>query len=214
MTAMRWNVQHVFSVRSSDADRYGLDQIRSSSIALAFSVIGLLWISSKVFRLVLVLLELYVLPGMSLKRFGAANGKSNFGKGSWAVVTGATDGIGREFALQLARKGFNVFLASRTPEKLGQVAAEIEQQTPGIKTKTQSIDFSAGDDSQYAVLAAGLKGLDIGVLVNNVGMSHDMPVPFAETPEEEMLRIAEINVKATLRVTRIVAPGMVDRYVQ
>lgn len=41
------------------------------------------------------------------------------------VVTGATDGIGREFALQLAKSGFNIFLASRSPEKLNGVATEV-----------------------------------------------------------------------------------------
>lgn len=41
------------------------------------------------------------------------------------VITGATDGIGKEFAIQLAKAGFNILLVSRSPEKLGAVAAEI-----------------------------------------------------------------------------------------
>jgi 17beta-estradiol 17-dehydrogenase / very-long-chain 3-oxoacyl-CoA reductase len=79
-----------------------------------------------------------VVCAMQLKKFGAQ-------KGSWAgvstsatsiiqsrnhsfyfvVVTGATDGIGKEFSLQLAKAGFNVVLASRTAEKLKAVAIEI-----------------------------------------------------------------------------------------
>lgn len=47
--------------------------------------------------------------------------------------------------------------------------------------------------------------------VNNVGKSHDMPVPFAETSPEELEDIVEINVAATLRVSRMVVPGMVER---
>jgi 17beta-estradiol 17-dehydrogenase / very-long-chain 3-oxoacyl-CoA reductase len=45
------------------------------------------------------------------------------------VVTGCTDGIGREFALQLAEKGFNIVLVSRNPDKLAKVATEIGELT-------------------------------------------------------------------------------------
>lgn len=71
-----------------------------------------------------LVLDLYVLPGVSLSKFGAAK-KGQPGQGAWAVVTGATDGIGKEFALQLAKRGFNVFLASRTTAKLQAVQEEI-----------------------------------------------------------------------------------------
>jgi len=53
-----------------------------------------------------------------LTRFGAR-------KGAWAVVTGATDGIGKEFALQLAKSGFNIILVARNKDLLSQSAAEI-----------------------------------------------------------------------------------------
>lgn len=53
-----------------------------------------------------------------LKRYGAK-------KGAWAVVTGATDGIGKEFAIQLAKAGFNVMLVARNKELLSQTAGEI-----------------------------------------------------------------------------------------
>ncbi len=119
---------------------------------------------------------------------------------SWAVVTGATDGIGRVFAIQLAKKGFNILLVSRSPEKLGSVAAEIEAASPGVRTKTQAIDFALGDERQYEGLEHTVKDLNIGVLVNNVGKSHNMPVTFAETTEEEMEDIIEINVVSVLRV--------------
>ena len=51
--------------------------------------------------------------------------KSRSEQGSWAVVTGATDGIGKEFAFQLAKAGFNILLVSRTADKLKTVAADI-----------------------------------------------------------------------------------------
>mgnify|MGYP000418572904 CR=1 FL=1 len=56
---------------------------------------------------------------MQLRRYGRA--------GSWAVVTGASDGLGKEYAMQLAAKGFNLVLVSRTQSKLDTLAKEIEQ---------------------------------------------------------------------------------------
>ena len=53
-----------------------------------------------------------------LKKYGA-------GKGAWAIVTGASEGIGREFALQLAKKGFNVLIMSRSKDKLDALCCEI-----------------------------------------------------------------------------------------
>jgi 17beta-estradiol 17-dehydrogenase / very-long-chain 3-oxoacyl-CoA reductase len=56
-----------------------------------------------------------------------------------------------------------------------------------------------------------IENLDIAVLVNNVGASHDMPVPFLQTPGTELEGIISINCLATLRVTQLVGPGMVAR---
>ncbi|KAJ1821646.1 hypothetical protein LPJ60_002489, partial [Coemansia sp. RSA 2675] len=65
-----------------------------------------------------VLMDLFVREAISFESYGA-------GKGYWAVVTGCTDGIGKEMALQLADKGFNIILLSRTPAKLESVKEEI-----------------------------------------------------------------------------------------
>ena len=53
--------------------------------------------------------------------------------------------------------------------------------------------------------------LDVAILINNVGKSHDIPVPFVQTPQDEMKDIITINCKATLKVTQIVAAGMIQR---
>ena len=55
--------------------------------------------------------------------------------GKWALVTGSTDGIGKAYAFNLAKKGLNIILVSRSPYKLQNVAAEIEEKYSGIKTK-------------------------------------------------------------------------------
>lgn len=73
------------------------------------------------------------------------------------------------------------------------------------------MDFAANNDDDYAKLKALVDSLDVAVLINNVGRSHDIPVPFTQTPQDEMKDIITINCIGTLRVTQIVAPGMVQR---
>ena len=55
-----------------------------------------------------------------------------YGKGSWAVVTGASDGIGEGFCYELARDGFNVCLISRSEDKLKRVEEKVRQVNPKI----------------------------------------------------------------------------------
>lgn len=74
-----------------------------------------------------------------------------------------------------------------------------------------AMDFSKNSDADYEQLQSAVNGLDVAVLINNVGQSHSIPVPFVETPAKEMSDIITINCMGTLKVTQIVAPGMVKR---
>lgn len=170
---------------------------------LALSLVGAGWLSSYVLSFARMLLDL-ARPGISLKKFGA-------GKGAWAVVTGATAGIGRDFAIQLAANGFNVVLASRTTSKLEEIAQEIKAKYPKAQTLCHSIDFSAATTADYAAFGAALAPLDIGVLINNVGKSYDEPMFFQDLPDQDSADIVEININATLKVTKLVLPGMIAR---
>ncbi|KAF2152093.1 NAD(P)-binding protein [Myriangium duriaei CBS 260.36] len=171
--------------------------------AFAFSLIGVLFVSVKIFSFWRMVASLFILPGESLSKYGR--------RGSWAIVTGASEGIGKEYALQLAAKGFNILLVSRTQSKLDDVASQITTKYSSIQTKTFAIDFSSPLDSAYASLAAVIEPLDVAVLINNVGQSHSIPVPFALTPVPELESIIKINCLATLRVTQLVVPGMQKR---
>jgi 17beta-estradiol 17-dehydrogenase / very-long-chain 3-oxoacyl-CoA reductase len=127
------------------------------------------------------------------------------------VITGASDGIGKEFALQLASEGFNVVLVSRTRSKLEALAKEIESKYVGIRSRTLAMDFARNNNEDYNRLMALVDGLDVAILINNVGKSHDIPVPFVLTSTQEMSDIIAINCVGTLRVTQIIAPGMAVR---
>ena len=128
-------------------------------------------------------------------------------------MTGASDGIGKEYALQLASKGFNIILVSRTESKLQILGAEIEAKyaAQDVKTKYLAMDFARNLDSDYLKLKEVVDGLDIAILVNNVGQSYEMPTPFLLTEKRVHDEIVSVNVIGTLRVTQIVAPGMVSR---
>lgn len=102
-------------------------------------------------------------------------------------------------------------LISRTASKLDALAQHINTLYPSVSTKTFAIDFASASPADYDRLEAFIKDLDIAVLVNNVGVSHDMPVPFLQTSAAELEGIITINCLATLRVTQLVAPGMVRR---
>ncbi|GAQ34811.1 hypothetical protein AtubIFM55763_001666 [Aspergillus tubingensis] len=171
--------------------------------ASALLAAGSLFVVSRALVFVRVLLSLFVLPGKPLRSFGP--------KGSWAVVTGASDGLGKEFALQLARADFNILLVSRTASKLDTLSNEITSKFPSVQTKTLAMDFAQNDDSDYEKLKELVDGLDVSVLVNNVGKSHSIPTPFALTPEDEMTDIVTINCLGTLRATQLVVPGMMQR---
>lgn len=101
-----------------------------------------------------------------------------------------------------------------------------------VQAKAVSMDFSQlNDEASWTRFADELEGLDIGILgtlirdglllaleftllqVNNVGKSHQGPVDFAEAPTQEVEDILTINVNATVRVTKMILPGMVQRYV-
>jgi 17beta-estradiol 17-dehydrogenase / very-long-chain 3-oxoacyl-CoA reductase len=98
---------------------------------------------------------------------------NKYGEGSWAIITGSTDGIGLGFAKYLASKGFNLVCISRKKEKLEAKEKEIREYAKGENIKIKNIvkDFTDGYKEEfYKDIEAEIKGLDISILVNNVGI--------------------------------------------
>ncbi|KAG7515475.1 very-long-chain 3-oxoacyl-CoA reductase-like [Solea senegalensis] len=132
--------------------------------------------------------------------------------GQWAVITGATSGIGKAYAHELARRGLDVVLVSRSEDKLQMVAKEIEDHY-GRKTRTIQVDFTDGHRI-YAVIAKALRGLEIGILVNNVGMNYcDHLASFLDVPdmEQKITQVVNCNVLSVPQMTRLVLPDMIKR---
>ncbi|XP_047545190.1 inactive hydroxysteroid dehydrogenase-like protein 1 isoform X1 [Vanessa atalanta] len=168
------------------------------AIAVAVFVIESLW---SLFELISSYLMPYFIPTEVLplsKKFG-----------SWAAITGSTDGIGKQYALELAQRGINVVLISRNVEKLKKVADEIEK-LHSVKTKTIVADFSKGTEI-YPHIEEQLKDIPLGILVNNVGVQYEYPMPLCELPAAKAWEIINVNVVAVTSMTRMVLPGMVAR---
>jgi len=86
--------------------------------------------------------------------------------GPWALVTGASAGIGRELAKQIAERGLNVALVARRAELLDELAKDISD-TYGVETRAITCDMTRSD--YLDVIDAGSQDLEIGLLINNAG---------------------------------------------
>lgn len=190
--------EYIYDVIAENATVYPIP----TAVVLAFAFAGLFKVTLVYLSYLQMLLELFILPATDFKKYGAKTG-------SWAVVTGASDGLGKEFATQLAKKGLNVLLVSRTESKLIALAQDIEEKYK-VKAKYLAYDASSDSEENYQALSALVSSLDsVTVLINNVGQSHSIPVPFLETTDDEMRNIITINTTATLKVTQIVAPKII-----
>ena len=122
------------------------------------------------------------------------------------------DGIGKAYALALAKKGLNVMLISRTESKLQDVKKEIDDKKyDGVSVSYVVCDYSKFDKAAKDKVAKAVKDLEVGVLVNNVGVSYRYPMFFHELTDDEVEALMMMNVESTVWMTRMVLSGMVER---
>ena len=105
----------------------------------------------------------------------------------------------------------NIILVSRTLSKLQTVAKEIEE-TFNVETAVIDVDFTSGPEI-YNKIKERVKSKEIGVLVNNVGISNKAPDMFLESPDREQLiqDIIRCNITSVSMMCSIVLPQMVQR---
>ncbi len=125
---------------------------------------------------------------------------------SWAVVTGASGGLGEAYARELARQGSNVVLVARSVDKM-EVLAEQLTARHGVETMVLPCDLS--DPAARTALIATLDTLEIHTLVNNAGFG-TMGM-LGELDRGRVVNEAELNVVALTALTHAVVPKMVVR---
>ncbi|NXA90293.1 HSDL1 protein, partial [Melanocharis versteri] len=148
-------------------------------------------------------LRLHVIPRLS----GEIDLAKKYGK--WAVVTGSTDGIGKAYAEELAKRGVNIILVSRNKEKLEAVSRSISE-TYNVETDFIVADFSKGREL-YPAIKEALKDREIGILVNNVGVYYDYSEYFTNLSEDMLWDMIHVNIASATMMTHIVLPGMVKK---
>ncbi|KNZ54731.1 uncharacterized protein VP01_2872g6 [Puccinia sorghi] len=149
---------------------------------------------------------------------------------SWAIVTGPTNGIGKEFAIELAKQGFNLFLIGRNVNKLNTLQAELlENVNPSIEVEIATVDLSDHRDKEnssgsvpveeqtqgkdWSKILEKLKQIstrsNISILINNAGLSHSEPIEFHMNDlDQDINSIINVNVLSVLYLTKLVVPFM------
>lgn len=127
--------------------------------------------------------------------------------GPWAVVTGASSGIGAGFAEQLAAAGINVVLTARRKERLEALGLRLQEQY-SVQTRVVVADLS---DSLAAAthIADSVSDLEIGLLVNNAGVEQYGSFFHGELALHQ--RVVDVNVSAVVALTRIFGERLLAR---
>ena len=123
--------------------------------------------------------------------------------GKTAVITGASSGIGRATALEMARRGANVVLAARRTDRLEEVA--VQCRALGVRALPVPTDVTKPEDCRRLIEAAG----EVDVLVNNAGFAVVGPLPAADL--DVLREMMDTNYFGAVHCTRAVLPQMLAR---
>ena len=129
-------------------------------------------------------------------------------KGKWALVTGASAGIGKALAEELAKGGTNLVLTARREDRLRSIAYELSSKH-GIRSEIFVADLAEPSAAYTIFEFAQKKGLAIDLLVNNAGFGQYGELHLTDT--DRLLRMVQVNCIAVLHLTRLFVPVMVSR---
>jgi uncharacterized protein len=125
-----------------------------------------------------------------------------------ALVTGATAGIGRAFAVRLAADGWDLVLVARDAVRLSELAASLTGQH-GVRVEVLPADLMTGDGCAPVEQRLRQADAPVDFLINNAGLS--LNTPFLRSTVERELQLLSLNVAAVLRLTCAAVPAMVAR---
>lgn len=123
--------------------------------------------------------------------------------GPWALITGASEGVGAEFALRLADAGLNCLLVARREGPLAELAAQVRAR--GVECVTASVDLTANDATARIAAAAGER--EIGLLIANAGADTNSSL-FLDNDVANWERLINLNILTTMRNCHHFGQGM------
>lgn len=129
-------------------------------------------------------------------------------RGKWALVTGASGGLGVEFAVLLAERGVNLVLAARNQEKLDALAAD-SRSRHGIEVVIHPVDMMLPGAPLELYHVIKKRGIALDILVNNAGQG--LQGEFLERQIETTERMLQLNILALTHLTHAVATDMATR---
>jgi len=129
-------------------------------------------------------------------------------KGKTALITGASSGIGAEFASQLAAKGADLVLVARRLDKLQALADQLSTSAK-IKVQVEALDLSDAASCQMLAARLSAAGIHVDILVNNAGFG--LPGSFVSQPWNAHLESLQVLLIAPTELTRHLLPAMLDR---
>jgi hypothetical protein len=129
-------------------------------------------------------------------------------KNRWAVVTGASSGLGADFARALAARGSHVALVARREDRLRKLASELES-THGVQTLVIPMDLTERDAPRKLYEQLRQQGKPVHALVNNAGFG--LHGDFAEIPWERERQMLELDIVALVHLTKLFLKDMLER---
>lgn len=135
---------------------------------------------------------------------------ARYGPKTWALITGASEGIGKIFAMELGRLGFNIILLSHNREKLEAAEQDVKNVCPGIQTKTIVADFRKAHEEDFAdQIYSQINDLDVSILINNAALF--LRKPYIQATSEEIRDLVIMNTLAQALVIRALLPRLAAR---
>ncbi len=125
------------------------------------------------------------------------------------LVTGASSGIGEQFALKLGRRGHNLVLTARSENRLHDLAARLRAENPGIDVEVIAADLAQPGSAAALTAEVAARDVAVDVLINNAGFGSHNPV--AEEDPDNVAREIQLNCSSLVELTVRLLPAMLTR---
>ncbi|OQO07222.1 hypothetical protein B0A48_07792 [Cryoendolithus antarcticus] len=181
-------------------------------ISSPLALLGTLWTTRKLYE-VLSFTWLHFLRPSSLSRYLTTTA----GEKPWALISGATDGIGKGFTHELAGRGCNLVLHGRTTSKLEALKIELQAAHPGVDVRILVLDAQKDvyDPSKMASsISSALDGISLRILINNIGgnggsgAAGPLFVPFTSQSPSQLDAWLDISSRFPTQLTRQCLPHL------